>query len=109
MSESRTQSADSPTGGEARNFSAPLFPIRPASGRARECSNLGLANALDCRSDPPCISRNRRAITGRTKPDQSMKSSTSTPKTSTATTQRFAFRFAFFAFAFFAFFAMLPS
>src|SRR5690242_566181 len=53
-----------------------MSPARPACGRATECSNLSLANALDCRSDPSCISRDHRAVTGRTKPDQSMKSST---------------------------------
>ena len=57
-------------------------PARPTSGRTTGRSNLSLANALDCRSDPSCISRNREAVTGRTKPDQSMKSSTNASKTS---------------------------
>src|SRR5215510_6191309 len=59
----------------------PHLPIDPAS-RTGECSNLSLANALSNRSDPTCIPRDRVAITGATKPDQSMKSPTTTSKTS---------------------------
>lgn len=75
ISEARTHPADCPP--TARHGkSPPSFPIDPASDRTTECSNLGLANALSCRSGPSHISHDREAITGAMKPDQSMKPST---------------------------------
>ena len=75
ISEPRAQTADFPA--EWRGAEC-LRPLSRWSGKRPDhgSSNLGLANALYCRSDPSCIWRDRDAAAGTTKPDQSMKSST---------------------------------
>jgi len=74
MSEAGARPAEPPPA--VRHGMSPPSLLDPASGRTRECSSLGLANALSFRSGPSHTSRDREAITGMMEPDQSMKSST---------------------------------
>jgi hypothetical protein len=82
-----------------------LAPIEEPTG----CSNLGLANALDVRSDPSLGATAMRSLLRRSRISRS--SLRLAAEDFEATTQRLVLRFAFFAFAFFAFafFGMLLS
>jgi len=61
--------------GEAWNLSRLRSRLAQSDDRRAGCSNLGLANALDVRSDPFSAPRPRRGQDA-SKPDQTKKSST---------------------------------